>query len=31
MTYVFDTSPLSTLFKNYYPTTFKTLGPTSTR
>ena len=25
MTYVFDTSPLSTLFKNYYPTTFKTL------
>lgn len=25
MTYVFDTSPLSTLFRNYYPTTFKTL------
>lgn len=25
MSYVFDTSPLSTLFKNYYPKTFKTL------
>jgi hypothetical protein len=25
MTYVFDTSPLLALFKNYYPNTFKTL------
>jgi hypothetical protein len=25
MTYVFDTSPLSTLFRNYYPKTFRTL------
>lgn len=25
MSYVFDTSPLSTLFKNYYPSTFRTL------
>lgn len=25
MNYVFDTSPLSTLFKNYYPSTFRTL------